>query len=449
MRDSVYTPGAGHSPRVLAGRDDLLRDWQLMLNDADSRGRVRAQDIVLVGPRGVGKTATLSAFGALAKTQGFEVVNLQAVVGQAGLVESLLQRAQTSIAAEAGPWRRTREAFERLSGVNVSVAGFGAGLSTREATSPPARVDAGSLAQALAQLAGEVRNDSPHGGLLVTVDEMQAASGADLALVAATLHRLNVDHPAAVVLFAGTGLPFTAVSLRKAGVTHPDRLFILHDVPLTLDVADARYAVIEPAREAGVTWEPEAADRLVDVSNGYPAHLQLFADAAWAAASGPNTITLDDVRSSVPTVGAQLERRTLGPRWDRITDRQMEFMAALALHGGRAPISKIAATLGRELAEMSWLREELIQEGDIYAPRRGHIAMAVPLFADYVLTRYEEASKESTMQLLTLDQMRAKAGLPTAGGTEGVRGPAQLQRSQEQAKYPNRPSGGRDAGLSP
>ena len=66
MRDSVYTPGAGHSPRVLAGRDDLLRDWQLMLNDADSRGRVRAQDIVLVGPRGVGKTATLSAFGALA-----------------------------------------------------------------------------------------------------------------------------------------------------------------------------------------------------------------------------------------------------------------------------------------------------------------------------------------------------------------------------------------------
>ena len=195
----------------------------------------------------------------------------------------------------------------------MSVAGFGAGLSTREAKSPPARVDAGSLAQALAQLAGEVRNDSPHGGLLVTVDEMQAASGADLALVAATLHRLNVDHPAAVVLFAGTGLPFTAESLRKAGVTHPDRLFILQDIPLTLDAADARYAVIEPAREAGVAWEPEAADRLVDLSNGYPAHLQLFADAAWAAAPGPNTITLDDVRSSLPTVGAQLERRTLGP----------------------------------------------------------------------------------------------------------------------------------------
>lgn len=117
MRDSVHTPGAGHSPRVLAGRDDLLRDWQLMLNDADSRGRVRAQDIVLVGPRGVGKTATLSAFGALAKTQGFEVVNLKAVVGQAGLVESLLQRAR-----RRSPPRRARGAGleKRLSASAVS-----------------------------------------------------------------------------------------------------------------------------------------------------------------------------------------------------------------------------------------------------------------------------------------------------------------------------------------
>ncbi|MBK8460751.1 MAG: ATP-binding protein [Micropruina sp.] len=313
MRDSVYTPGAGHSPRVLAGRDDILRDWQLMLNDVDARGRVRAQDIVLVGPRGVGKTATMSAFAALATQQGFECVNLQGVVGQAGLVESLLQRAQTRIAAESGPWHRTRAAFERLSSVNISVAGFGGGLSTRETKQPGTRLNAGSLAQALAELAGEIRQDQPHGGLLVTVDEMQAATAVDLALVAATLHRLNVDHRSAVVLFAGTGLPFTAEVLRKAGVTHPDRLFILQDIPLTLEVADARYAVIEPAREAGVTWEPEAADLIVDVSNGYPAHLQLFADAAWSAAPGPDAITLVDVQTSLPAVGAQLERRTLGP----------------------------------------------------------------------------------------------------------------------------------------
>ena len=71
MDKSPYTPGAGHNPPVLAGRDGLLRDWHLVLNDIVAGGRVRAQDMILSGPRGVGKTVTVSAFADLAKEQGF------------------------------------------------------------------------------------------------------------------------------------------------------------------------------------------------------------------------------------------------------------------------------------------------------------------------------------------------------------------------------------------
>ena len=45
---------------MLAGRDELLRNWSLTLNDVISRGRVRADDLILVGPRGVGKTVTVT-----------------------------------------------------------------------------------------------------------------------------------------------------------------------------------------------------------------------------------------------------------------------------------------------------------------------------------------------------------------------------------------------------
>lgn len=411
MEQSPYTPGAGHIPPVLAGRDGLLRDWQLVLNDIVAGGRVRAQDMILAGPRGVGKTVTVSAFAELAKGQGFEVVNLQAVSGHAGLVEALLQRARTRLAEDAGPWQRARKAFERVGGVNLSVAGFGGGISTREQDRPAPGLDAGTLANALATLAAEVRKDAHSGGLLVTVDEMQVASGPDLALLAATLHRLNVDHPSAAVLFAGTGLPFTPDVLRKAGVTHPDRLFVLESIPLTLEHDDARYAVVEPARQAGVVWSPDAAAAVVEASNGYPAHLQLFADGTWTAAAGPDQITLADVQTALPQVAAQLERRTLGPRWDRISDRQMEFLAALALHGGRTSTATIAATLRRTQQELSWLREELIDEGDIYAPKRGQVAMAVPLFNRYVLSHYERTRPEASTALLSLEEMIANAGL--------------------------------------
>ena len=50
MKSRIYTPGAGHQPPVLAGRDDRLRDWTLMLNDVAARGRVVAKDTILVGP---------------------------------------------------------------------------------------------------------------------------------------------------------------------------------------------------------------------------------------------------------------------------------------------------------------------------------------------------------------------------------------------------------------
>ncbi len=407
MEGSVYTPGAGHSPRVLAGRDVLLRDWHLMLSDVAASGRVRALDTVLIGPRGVGKTATVSAFATLSRDQGFEVINLQAVTGQASLVQSLLAQARARLVEEVGPWRRAKIFFDRISGVDLSVAGIGAGLSLRSHEAPTEPTDAGTLAAALDALAVEVRKDHPLGGVLITVDEMQAATGPDLALIAAVLHRLNVDHPRAAVVFAGTGLPHTPQALRAAGVTHPDRLFAVEPIPLALAQEDARYAIVEPARQAGVVWEPEAAEQIVNVTNGYPAHLQLFADATWRAAPGPTQITVADVEAAIPAAARQIERRTLGPRWDRISDRQMEFMAALALLGGQASTAQISHALGREQREISWIREELLSEGDVYAPRRGQLSMAVPLARDYVLSRYETLRAGADTRLLTMDEMAA------------------------------------------
>jgi hypothetical protein len=398
---------------VLAGRDALLHDFELMLNDVSVEGRVRAQDIILSGPRGVGKTVTVTAYGTLAASTGYEVVNLQAVAGQAGLVDSLLHRASGKLQAGAGPWQRAKKAFDRLAGVNLSAAGFAAGVSThpKESRVPP--TDAGTLAEALLAVASEVRKDRPSGGLLITLDEVQVASPPDLALLAATLHRLNVDHPQAAVVFTGTGLPHTPEALRKAGVTHPDRLFTLEPLPLTLSRDDAAYAIVEPARRVGVSWQPEAVERVVAASNGYPAHLQLFAHTTWLAAPGPTVVTLADVDAALPTAAAQLQHRSFGPRWDRMPDRQMEFLAALALAGGRATTAQLGMMLGRTASELSWIRQALLEEGDVFAPKRGQLSLTVPLMGPFVLANYEQARAEADNSgILSLEAMCRNGGLP-------------------------------------
>lgn len=392
----------------------------MVLNDTAARGRVGARDMILAGPRGIGKTAALLAFGDVCREAGYEVVNLQAAAGNAGMTDSLVAEARERIQAGAGAWHRAQRAFELIAGVNLSVAGFGAGLTTRQGPESPRVVSPGELARALAQLSQEVHRDAPTGGVLITIDEMQVAPARDLALIAAALQRLNADHPDAVVLFAGSGLPHMPQVLIDAGVTHPDRLFRLQKVPLTLSEADALFAIVEPARARGVSWDPDAAQLIVAATNGYPAHLQIFADHAWRAAeTGATSITVAHAQQALETAAAELEERTLGPRFDRLTDRQQELLAALALHGGTARTADITAVLGRPSQAFSRIRDELITEGDVYAPRRGELAMTVPLFAPYLLAHYEEARGRATNELLSLAEMRRRQ-TPSANETAEV-----------------------------
>jgi hypothetical protein len=349
---------------------------------------------------------TLSALSELSAQAGYELVELQAAAGSARLVDSLLRHAQARLDAGAGPWKRAKRTFERLAGINLGVAGITAGLSThapRAETARPASPE--DLAMALATLAREVRRETPQGGVLITVDEIQVAHGPDLALLAAALGRLNVQHPDAPVMFAATGLPHTAEVLSHAKVTHPDRLFDLRNLPQLLEEPDARFAIVEPARARKVIWQLEAADLIVQTSNRYPAHLQLFAHHAWSAAQGPDQITLHDAQTGVTAAAAEIERRTLGPRFDRLAERQREFLTAIAVHGGRCSTANLALVLGREPKSLSQLRDTLISEGDVYVPRRGELALTVPLFARYLVANYEPARTHATSKLLPLEEM--------------------------------------------
>nr|WP_255498244.1 ATP-binding protein [Nakamurella sp. PAMC28650] len=409
MEGSPYSPGAGTLPPVLAGRDGLLHRLMIGLNDVSTVGRTRTQDVILVGPRGVGKTVAVSVYGEQARGSGFEVINLQAVSGRTGLVSSLLERAASGIARHSGPWTRAKQAFDRIASISLGVAGVSLGIATQRET-PTGHPDPGTLAEALAALADEVRSDTPGGGLLLTIDEMQEAAGSDLALLAATLHRLTVDHRNAAVLFAGTGLPHTPDVLRLARVTHPDRLFLLEELPVALAPEDALFAVVEPARRLGVRWDPRAATELVAASNGHPAHVQMFAHAAWLAAVGPGLIGLTESRAGLAQAHDDLARRTLGPRWRAMPERQMEYIAALASLGGTSTTSSVARALGRTVQELSQVRDALMREGDLYSLHRGHIALAVPIFGSYALAEYEHARKDATAELIGLDQMRLNAG---------------------------------------
>lgn len=441
MERNVYRPGAGKLPPLMVGRDPLVRDWVLRLNEVAADGRAAAEDLLLTGPRGVGKTCALTVLADRARGQGFEVINLQAVRDERTLVTSLIRQADAAVAAGRGPWTRAKRALERFAGVQLGVAGASASLSLHPPEgAPTAARDPESLAGALAALAREARADSPagQGGVMVTVDEIQVGDPGEVALLAAMLQRLNVDHASATVVFAGTGLPHTMSRLVEVGVTHPDRLFAETRIPLQLEEPDARMAILGPAHDVGVGWEPGAVDAVLEASNRYPAHLQYFAQAVWRGAPGPN-VDERSARAVIPAAADQLTMRSLEPRWDALTDREAELVTAIAANGGRANVRQLEAILERDQRSWSRVRGTLIEAGDIYAPRRGVLELTVPALGRYALHQYPELRDRAAdaARLVSPDQMtrRARQSLD-------ARQPPQSGAEQESRQLPRSPQPG-------
>lgn len=446
MEGTLYTPGAGHSPPELVGRDDLVDEWHLMLNGLTAQGRVAAEDMLLTGPRGVGKTTMLTAYGEAASEQGFEVLNLQATRHHVSIVEALLTKARSKLEEGKGAWAKARHALERVSGASLGVAGVSVGINTRDAQTASRVNDPGALAEALATLAQAIRDEDGGAGILITIDELQAAHPSDLTLIAAALHRLNVDHPKATVAFAASGLPHTPEVLTKAGVTHPDRLFAQETLPLALTPQQVEIAISLPARRRGVSWHPDALHAVTTATNGYPAHVQLFAHAIWREAPGPRDITLEDANAGITAAAERISRRTLDPRWDRTSDRAREYLAALALNGGEATTKQMATTLDRPHSELSVVRAKLISEGDIYSPRHGQVRMSMPMFIPYVLARYDTSRTQSEVPTLSLDQMRNNQDSPEIPPGPGATPPLSLGRRNARKLPPGqtqRPEGPR------
>jgi hypothetical protein len=380
-----------------------------MVSEVQAVGRPVAQDYVLTGPRGIGKTVTLDEFARRCRAQHFEVISVQAAALNATIVTSMFAAAQQQ-ATSSSFWRRASKLLANVATVNAQVAGTGAGVSLHAPS--PALVTPESLAGALAAVAAAVsKHHRGRGGLLIMVDELQVGAYRDLALLAATLQTLRRSHRDSRVIFAATGLPNTFDVLVAARVTHPDRLLREQPIPLRLEPDAARLALVKPATDLEVSWHPAAVSDLLTACNCYPAHLQLFADSTWASLpEGTTTITPEHVSVGVRVGVAELEQRTLAPRFNHLSDRQLEFLTAIAYQSGEAPIQHVARALGRQPSDLSRLRDRAITEGDVYSPRRGVVALTLPTLGSYLLRHYDEACERSQVPLATPDTMAERLG---------------------------------------
>src|SRR5690606_29215448 len=149
----------------------------------------------------------------------------------------------------------------------------------------------------------------------------------------------------------------------------------------------ADLALVAPAAEEDVAFEPAALDALFKITEGYPYFVQAYGKVTWDHAPR-SPVTADDVRVAAPDAEAELAVGFFGSRYERATPAERDYLRAMAVLSdgadGAVATAEVAEHLGRKPSSLSPARDSLMKKGLVYSAERGTISFTVPHFGSYL-----------------------------------------------------------------
>jgi len=387
-RDNPYTPGAGRKPAVLAGRDEDLEDFRLLLDRL--QGGLYERSTIFSGLRGVGKTVLLLEFDVMAREAGWASTDVQEVGSQQDFRVSFARMALRVLRSMSLKARMKDRAMKALGVVKSFSASVPGGVKLQLDVDAAVGVsDSGDIEEDLTDLLVEIGGVAQAGGsgALFLIDEMQNLDDDSLSAICMAYHRLSQKN--LPVALAAAGLPTLRPALHRAK-PYASRLFGYTDVARLPDAA-ARSALIAPAARHDVEFSEDAAAMVVRESGGYPYYIQEYGRVLWdEVESGP--IRIDDVQRVHDIVQDSLDTSFFGPQFDLATDAEQRYLLAVAQLGD-GPYSSAEAARAAGYANQSGasvVRDGLIAKELIWSPRRGQIDFTVPRFAQHLRATHTE-----------------------------------------------------------
>jgi hypothetical protein len=389
-----YAPGAGQRPPELAGRDNELAAFDVLLERV-ARARPE-RSVMLTGLRGVGKTVLLNAMRGAAVRRGWGTGKLEARPDQP-LRHPLAAALHLAVRELARP---NRGEAEHVLGVLKAFAqresrtASGKAPKLRDRWQPgidvpvvTGRADSGDIEIDLVELFTDVSGlagDTGH-GVALFIDELQDLMPDDVSALCAACHEVSQQGLPLVVV--GAGLPHLPAVL-SASKSYSERLFRYARID-RLDRAAADAALQRPAEEEDAAFDDAALDAMYAATGGYPYFVQAYGKVAWDVAPR-SPITAADIAVAVPEAQAELAVGFFGSRYERATPAEREYLRAMAeVADPDAPdqpvaTSAVAESVGRPPQSLSPARDGLLKKGLVYSGQRGKIAFTVPHFGFYL-----------------------------------------------------------------
>jgi hypothetical protein len=396
LESNPYTPGAGHSPPYLAGREEEVAAFCQHLEQDTV-----LKNVILTGLRGTGKTVLMDdRYKASAQQTNWAWVGSDFAESSFLSEVNLCTRLLTDLSVFTSSL--STAARERTLGFNASQQrqqslSFDF-LATYFESRPGLTVD--KLRSTL-QFVWDVASDRGIQGIVFAYDEAQVVRDRPdkdqypLAVLLETFQSLQRQGARYLVLL--TGLPTLFPKLVESR-TYAERMFTVQEIGRLLPDA-AREAIEMPLRDRPWKFTPEGVAKIMEASDGYPFFLQFICRETYDhLVANPR-----DLAIPLDAIIRKLDSDFFAGRWESVTDRQRDLLfcaASLENADEEFTISEIVEISKRlnvkrlGQGDVSQILPRLIEKGLVYKNRHGKYCFAVPMFSGFIRRRFTSADRQ-------------------------------------------------------
>ena len=323
-----YAPGAGQRPPELAGREEQLDAFDVVL-ERIARGSPE-RSIVLTGLRGVGKTVLLNALRSAAVRAGGAPASSRP--GPSSRCGGRWPRRCTSRSASSGPPAARGDQVLGTSRRSPARQGGSTGAKLRDRWNPgivvPAtgRADSGDIEIDLVELLTDVGGLAADlgRGVALFIDEMQDLGPDDVSALCAAGHEISQSGLPLIVV--GAGLPHLPAVL-SASKSYSERLFRYSRIDRW--TAPRLIWRCRPGRGRGPASPTKPSTRCMPRPGATPTSSRRTARRSGTSRRrrrSPRTTSA----VAVPEAEAELAVGFFGSRYERATPAEREYLRAMA-----------------------------------------------------------------------------------------------------------------------
>ena len=358
----IFQPSFGNRPEQLIGRDEVLAG---LINDLQTYPGSYERATLLVGQRGMGKTALLLEIADRAKSINYITARVTCGENMLDNLIEMLQRAGESV---------IREQKNPIKGFSAGALGFSFGLTfTEEAQrSFGFRVKLEMICERLARAGKRV---------LILVDEADPSLAPMRELATAYQELVGNEADLSIVM---AGLP-SAISdtLNYKTLTFLNRA---QRVALSLiPVQEVEIYYSNAFERAGIHAAPDLIRQAAAYTNGFPYLVQLIGYYLSKLSDGGKQVDAAMLEHAEALASEEVDNKVFQAMLNPLSDTDLVFLKAMARdNDGISNISDLENRTGFSHGKAQTYRKRLIDAGVVFSPRRGVLAMVMPQLADYM-----------------------------------------------------------------